>query len=459
MTIDPIAVQRTADCIHALLRGTKFEPELSSVLVRPDRVLSHSAGFFVLDGPGCGELVKQLRNWYPTIAEKTLEDQGTVTASQLLDEIIATHNFEWKNAFILGKSQRNLISQERLLLAAENLLSNLATLIQDCMVFVPLMGIELSMPTYDLGPVTLVRTSDSLPVIEIANGTSTVKFAHTEFYKHFTSASCIVQTQITGDIEFILQEATRRADHLAAILNLHLANWSTLDNYFQKIQSTGMPSSNLRITLIRTNPPDDSERLGPTYQYGVTHHRFIKQKLDETQLNRVIDCGFATIWRSFEESNTSSKSLNERIRRAVLWFDKAVNFDEPDAQFVGLATALEILLVGESSINNLYSTWSGITQQLADRCAFLLGHDLESTLECATRVKKLYGIRSSIVHSGKEPTSADIMEMAQLTSRVILDFAQRNFTSFADFEEWIKRRHYSVNLNEIERYRHLNEQR
>lgn len=459
MTIDPIAVQRTADRIHALLRSTKFEPELSSVLVRPDRVLSHSAGFFVLDGRGCGELVKQLRNWYPIIAEKTLEDQCTVTTSQLLDEIIATHNFEWKNAFILGKSQHNLISQERLLLAAENLLSTLATLIQDCTVFVPLMGIELSMPKYDLGPVTLVRTSDSLPVMEAVNGTNTFEFASTEFYNHFTSAPCVVQTEVTGDIEFIRQEATRRADHLAAILNLHLANWSTLDNYFQKIQSTGVPSSNLRITLIRTNPPDDSKRLGPTYQHGVTHHRFIKQKLDETQLNRVMDCGFATIWRSFEESNTGSKSLNERIRRAVLWFDKAVNFDEPDAQFVGLVTALESLLVSKADISNPFSTWSGITQQLADRCAFLLGHDLESTLEVAARVKTLYGVRSGIVHSGKEPSATELNEMIHLVSRVILDFVQRNFRSFEHFEEWIKRRHYSVNLNEIERYRQLNEQR
>lgn len=262
MTIDSIAVQQTADRIHALLRSIKFEPELSAALVRPDRVLSHSSGSFVLDGRVCSELVKQLRNRYPTIAEKTLEDQCIVTAYQLLDEIIATYNFEWKNAFTLGKSQHNLISQERLLLGAENLLSNLATLIQECMVFVPLMGIELSMPTYDLGPVTLVRTSESLPVMEVANGTNTFEFASTEFYKHFTSAPCVVQTQITGDIEFILQEATRRADNLAAILNLHLANWSTLDNYFQKIQCTGVPSSNLRVTLIRINPPDRQRKIG-----------------------------------------------------------------------------------------------------------------------------------------------------------------------------------------------------
>lgn len=191
--------------------------------------------------------------------------------------------------------------------------------------------------------------------------------------------------------------------------------------------------------------------MGPTYQHGVTHHRFIKQKLDETQLNRIKDCGFATIWRSFEKSKTGSKSLNERIRRAVLWFDKAVNFDEPDAQFVGLATALEILLIGESN--------AGITQQLADRCAFLLGHDLESTIACAVHVKKLYGVRSGIVHSGKEPTASEVVEMTQWASRVILDFVQRNFRSFDHFEEWIKRLHYSVNLNEIERYRQLNEQR
>jgi hypothetical protein len=135
-----------------------------------------------------------------------------------------------------------------------------------------------------------------------------------------------------------------------------------------------------------------------------------------------------------------------------MWFDKAVNFDEPDAQFVGLATALEILLVSKADISNPFSSWSGITQQLADRCAFLLGHDLESTLKVAAQIKTLYGVRSGIVHSGKEPSNIELDEMTQLVSLVILDFVQRNFLSFEYFEKWIKNLHYSVNLTEIERY-------
>ena len=136
-----------------------------------------------------------------------------------------------------------------------------------------------------------------------------------------------------------------------------------------------------------------------------------------------------------------------------MWFDKSVKFDEIDAQFVGIATALEILLTSRGSLKNLSSTWGGITQQLADRCAYLLGHDLESTIEIAKRVKKLYGVRSKIVHGGGKPTAEELFDLVELASDAILNFVQRGFSSFEEFEMWVHHLRYSVNLDEIERFR------
>lgn len=42
--------------------------------------------------------------------------------------------------------------------------------------------------------------------------------------------------------------------------------------------------------------------------------------------------------------------------------------------------------------------------------------------------------------------------MVKLVSRVILDFVQRDFKAFEDFEVWMKRLQYSVTLPELYAY-------
>lgn len=451
MTVEPKAVQRIIDPIHALLLSVKFAPEYSVEVFSQRRVFNHAVGYFTPDDKAYLALIAQLQERFPQVAQQTVVKLIDNLIQTLIVEIVSSHQWEWDKSFSLNEIQAGLVAQERLVTSVENLLRDLASLVREYTVFVPLTGVELSMPKYDLGPVSLVRTVDSMPALERTDGAAEFQYVHSDIYSHFASIPCLVEIPITGDSEFARQEGVRLASQLAAILNLHFAERAMPKEHYQKIQSAAIASSAVQITLVRTQLPDANGAQRPTYLPGITNVGFFKHNLTQTQLNMVKASSFDLMWRCLEQRKHKSKSLGERIRRAVLWFDKAVNFDEPDAQFVGLATALEILLIGESN--------ASITQQLADRCAFLLGDDLESTIACAVHVKKLYGVRSGIVHSGKEPTASEVVEMTQLASRVILDFVQRNFRSFEHFEEWIKRLHYSVNLNEIERYRQLNEQR
>lgn len=211
--------------------------------------------------------------------------------------------------------------------------------------------------------------------------------------------------------------------------------------FYQKIQCAGIDPSDVTIILSRLDKPAEGETDRPTYLHKTRAIRVMKRPINSTQLSMIKDQGFEEIWDCLELQNGDERQ--RRIKRAVLWHEKAVHFDQPDAQFVGLATALEILLVSKGSASNLFRTWAGITQQLAERCAFLLGHDLESTMDMAARIKQLYAVRSKIVHSGEEPTKEDLSELNDLVSRVILDFVQRDFSSFSEFEDWITRMKYS----------------
>jgi hypothetical protein len=371
----------------------------------------------------------------------------------MIDEFSQKRQLAWGQSFSLADVGIEIAPQEELESAAHSLLSRLASLVREFKVFVPLMGVELVMPDYDLGPVKLFRTQDSLPILDQSLGAADFKYVHPDIMTRFESFACLVELQIIGDNAFALEEGLRLAGHLAAILNLHFAQRSFVGDARQKIRCVGVPSAFASVRIVRVDLPDETGCIRPTYLPSTSMHSIATQKLNATDLNMVKELGFDTMWDCFADRSRHSDERCRRLNRAVSWFDKAVNFDEPDAQFVGLAIALEILLVHSGDIKNPFSSWAGISQQLAERCAFLLGHDLRSTKEFAVQAKRLYGIRSRIVHEGVEPRAEDVEEMLELTSRIILDFAQRDFKTFDHFEEWLNNLKFSVSFNEIKRYR------
>jgi len=440
-----VTAQKIADVLASLFRSLRFDPDYATALSWGGLVLVYSGKYFLFDAERHTDLLKLLQSQYGVIAQQSIEKNVQEMLQGLLKEIIQAHDFKWDRDFRLSDISHSLVEQSRLLSATENLLEKLSASIREYTVFVPLTGIELPIPNYNFGPVVLFRTEDSPPVVEAAD------LLPDNIFGRLREAPCVVRVQIEGDAEFARQDGMRQANQLAAILNLHLAIWS-LDTDYQKIRCADILSPSVAIVLARTNLPNDNGILEPVYLQGVYNRGFNKPTVDSTLLNSIKGNGFDFLWECLNNKNPSNDELRKRVRRAVMWLDKSVKFDEIDAQFVGFATALEVLLVSRGSASNIASTWGSITQQLADRCAFLLGHDLKSTMEIARRVKKLYGTRSKIVHSGEQPTTEDLLDLAELTSNIILNFVQRGFSSFEHFETWIRHIQYSVNLDEINRF-------
>jgi len=85
--------------------------------------------------------------------------------------------------------------------------------------------------------------------------------------------------------------------------------------------------------------------------------------------------------------------------------------------FVKAAIALEVLF----SANEKGVITPSIMAQIAESCAFLLGDSAASATEVEREVKRLYGIRSAVVHSGKDSVAnSDLNALIRICRDVVI---------------------------------------
>ena len=121
--------------------------------------------------------------------------------------------------------------------------------------------------------------------------------------------------------------------------------------------------------------------------------------------------------------NTLSKALHhdkssEKVRSAGQWLFESHYGNNELLSFIQAAVSLEILL-GDKETSNLM----GLGELLRNRCAYLIGNSHEQRDEVLKDFKKIYDIRSKIVHSGKSRLNKDerklFNKLQWMASRVI----------------------------------------
>jgi hypothetical protein len=102
--------------------------------------------------------------------------------------------------------------------------------------------------------------------------------------------------------------------------------------------------------------------------------------------------------RLFQLISGRNNELEKHVVRCAEWTGQAMADPNPASAFVKAAIALEVMF----STNEKGVITPSIMAQIAESCAFLLGGPAISPLEIERDVKRLYGIRSAVVHSGKD---------------------------------------------------------
>ncbi|MEG4344715.1 HEPN domain-containing protein [Microcoleus sp. A003_D6] len=127
------------------------------------------------------------------------------------------------------------------------------------------------------------------------------------------------------------------------------------------------------------------------------------------------DTGYHTVW-----GFTTKKNLNKfqkRIMLAVEWIGQSMADPSPQSAFIKAAIALEIIF----TLNEGDIITPGIMHQISESIALILGSSVDERLKLESSVKKLYGLRSKIVHSGnKDISQADYKTLLEIARSVII---------------------------------------
>lgn len=120
----------------------------------------------------------------------------------------------------------------------------------------------------------------------------------------------------------------------------------------------------------------------------------------------------------------SDEAVNERILLAGKWLLDSYSGKNELLSFVQATVALEILL-GDKAVSDLI----GLGELLRNRCAYLIGKTHAQRNEILDDFKKIYDIRSKIVHRGKDRLKRDeknlLYTLRWLVSRVIQEELER----------------------------------
>lgn len=342
---------------------------------------------------------------------------------------------------------------------------------KDRSVCIPLQGIDLRVDNIDLGFGTLYR-SDKGRLPDIIHDRDSLRS-----YQHRINAlndcMCYFQVEIKTDHEYSVDHAKHCSQYLSALLNLYVGStqyrtersfysWSKRDRnlgvgrnrkiaihgsesgdcqvyyeFYKNDDSPRKPEFYLEFNLLSPGH-DASESINECLEFmrpekAKTTYHLVDEKvkksiiLDDNKL--LLDC--------VQKRN----EIEKRVHQAVSWFGKAVNADVPEDQFLFFAISVESLLVGKESSNS-FSSQGSITQKISERSAFLLGDCFEKRIKIEDKVKKIYGVRSKIVHTGAKASKLDVIRIEEVTRDLIFKFSQKNFTSHEEFQKWIKKQQY-----------------
>lgn len=138
-----------------------------------------------------------------------------------------------------------------------------------------------------------------------------------------------------------------------------------------------------------------------------------------------------------------NNGLENRILRGAEWVGQAIAEHSPASAFVKAAIALEVLL----SVNEKGVITPSVMAQISESCAHILGGTANSRFETEKTVKRLYGIRSSVVHSGTDTVfNTDLNLFIAIARSVAMkllgDEAYRDIHSVEQLHEALRRKRY-----------------
>ncbi len=135
----------------------------------------------------------------------------------------------------------------------------------------------------------------------------------------------------------------------------------------------------------------------------------------------------------FELITRPNNEFEKHIVRCAEWTGQAISEPNAAAGLVKAAIALEVLF----SASEKGVITPSIMAQISESCAHLLGSKSRKPVDVEREVKRLYGVRSSVVHSGKDSVDlGDLEAFIQICREVV--FVLLSSEEFAEIDNMDK---------------------
>jgi len=202
-----------------------------------------------------------------------------------------------------------------------------------------------------------------------------------------------VLSYIIGDLKFQYSIGTK---------NIRKSQFSNVVTYNEKGFGFGSKTENIHLN------------------YNLSQQELLNEEL-----------GYKYIWEVIGKKQTNN--LQKRIIIAIEWIGKALWERDKTKTYMQLIIALESLLQFQEK--TLIS--SSTANQISEWSAFISSDDSSQRLEIYKKVKKLYEIRSAIVHSGKSSLSIEnISDAFQLIKKLITQLCtDQDYLKLGSIEE------------------------
>lgn len=136
--------------------------------------------------------------------------------------------------------------------------------------------------------------------------------------------------------------------------------------------------------------------------------------------------------------------IERKISRAVEWVGEAYIEKNKASAFLKVAVAMEAMLkVDEKGLIS-----ASIVSTIAEQCAFILGEDADDCLRIEHKVKAMYGVRSSIVHSGSSSVDDLLLQdfldlIRKIIFKVVNLKVSLDLKNVKELQTTLKKRKYS----------------
>lgn len=414
----------------------EISPQLQPDLLSPSRMFFRKGkGFLALNFTA----VKAFRDCIATLlAEKMVADNFS---KEYIEKILEDAILDMYNHLRQGQNKTKVLKEH-----VDHLIKKLTMKGKDWYVTTPIVNLELSLNNFSIGTVRFfhfgkqemqkweTRLDDILeknPTVDEQQKQEVMNHYRQSILPKFKDRVCAKTVVDAAEPEKAQKKATREISEVLNVLRMYKDLLSPKG--VVKIGFVGEIHREVKPTLRYCDGKGlmpKLERIGTLFPFRVS----------QAEITKMQELGLRKLDEIYSKRREKRNEFEKRLTDAIFWFGEGVTDDKSTMKFIKSCFALESLLLRDPN--------EPVQNNISERLAFIIGTDLDGRRFVKKEMKKLYRLRSDIVHGRQdEVTEGELNLLERFTRSCLISFCNEapfmNFTNDSQLFEWVEEKKLS----------------